>query len=182
MKRDGMNRVLVIGHCGAGKSTLAVELGKILDLPVIHLDRHFWNPGWVETEREAWREKVRALISGDRWIIDGNYDGTLDIRLPRADTVIFLDFPTRICMWRIARRIISGYGKTRHDLAPGCPEKIDWEFILYTWRFRRDIRPRVYAALSEYYSDGRLIVLTKPARVRALVASLGEGASGAQGS
>ena len=172
MNSRSMQRVLVIGHCGAGKSTLAVELGKILDLPVIHLDRHFWNPGWVETEKEAWREKVHQLVSGERWIIDGNYDGTLDIRLPRADTVIFLDFPTRVCMWRIARRIISGYGKTRHDLAPGCPEKIDGEFILYSWRFRRDILPKVHAALNRYYPHGRLIVLSKPAQVRALMTSM----------
>lgn len=169
-----MRRVLVIGHCGAGKSTLATELGSILDLPVIHLDQHFWNPGWVETEKGAWREKVRELVSGDRWIIDGNYDGTLDIRLPRADTVIFLDFPTRVCMWRIAKRIITGYGKSRPDLAPGCPEKIDWEFILYTWRFRRDIRPRVFAALEEYYRDRRLIVFTKPAEARAFVSSMND--------
>lgn len=167
-----MQRVLVIGHCGAGKSTLATRLGAMLDLPVIHLDRHFWNPGWVETERGAWREKVRKLVSGERWIIDGNYDGTLDIRLPRADTVIFLDFPTHVCLWRIAKRIISGYGKTRHDLAPGCPEQLDWEFIHYTWRFCRDVRPRVHAALKEYYSDGRLIVLSTRAEVAAFLLSM----------
>jgi adenylate kinase family enzyme len=167
-----MQRVLVIGHCGAGKSTLAATLGSILKLPVIYLDQHFWKPGWVETERMAWREKVRELVSSERWIIDGNYDGTLDIRLPRADTVIFLDFSTRVCLWRVAKRMISGYGKTRYDLASGCPEKVDWEFIVYTWRFRRDIRPRVYAALKEHYRDGRLIVLATPAEVAGFVASL----------
>ncbi|MDD4050498.1 MAG: hypothetical protein PHR28_01185 [candidate division Zixibacteria bacterium] len=167
-----MNRILVIGHAGAGKSTLAAKLGSILKLPVIHLDQHFWKPGWVETEQGAWREKVHQLVSGEKWIIDGNYDRTLDIRLPRADAVIFLDFPTRICMWRIMKRIISGYGKTRLDLAPGCPEKIDLEFLRWAWRFRRDVRPKVYAGLEKYYRGKELIILTTPAEVSAFLSSL----------
>lgn len=167
-----MNRILVIGHVGAGKSTLAAKLGMILNLPVIHLDQYFWNPGWVETEQATWRKKVNQLVSGEKWIIDGNYDSTLDIRLPRADAVIFLDFPTRICMWRIVKRIISGYGKTRPDLAPGCPEKIDFEFIRWAWRFRRDIRSRVYAALEKYYQGGKLIVLGTPDQVSAFLSAL----------
>jgi adenylate kinase family enzyme len=167
-----MNRVLVIGNAGAGKSTLAAKLGSILDLPVIHLDQHFWQPGWVETEQVAWRDKVHQLVSGERWIIDGNYDRTLDLRLPRADTVIYLDFPTRICLWQIAKRIISGYGRTRPDLAPGCPEKIDLEFLHWAWRFRRDVRPRVYAGIEEYYQGGKLIILTTPAEVSAFLSSM----------
>jgi len=167
-----MQRVLVIGHCGAGKSTLAAKLGSILKLPVVHLDQYFWKPGWVETEQDAWQEAVRRLVSGEQWIIDGNYDRTLDIRLPRADTVILLDFPTRICMWRIMKRVISGFGRTRPDLAPGCPEKIDLEFLRWAWRFRRDVRPRVFAALEKFYQGGELIILATPAEVSAFLSSL----------
>ncbi len=167
-----MQRVLVIGNSGAGKSTLASKLGERLRLPVIHLDQHFWKPGWVETKQDAWRDKVRELVSGETWIIDGNYDRTLDIRLPRADTVIYLDFPTRVCLWQIAKRIVFGYGKTRPDLAPGCPENIDFEFLRWAWRFRRDVRPRVYAGLEKLFPGGRLIILTSPAEVSAFLSSL----------
>ncbi len=167
-----MQRILIVGNAGAGKSTLAAKLGSILTLPVIHLDQHFWQPGWVETQQAAWRVKVGELVSGERWIIDGNYDRTLDIRLPRADTVIYLDFPTRTCVWQIVKRIITGYGRTRPDLAPGCPEKIDLEFLRWAWRFRRDVRPRVYASLEKFFHGEKLIILTAPAEVSAFLSSL----------
>jgi adenylate kinase family enzyme len=90
-----MKRVLVIGSPGGGKTTLSRELGKLLDLPVYHLDKLFWKPGWALSDDESFRALQRELVSKPRWIIDGNYDRTLDVRLPHADTVIHLDFPRR---------------------------------------------------------------------------------------
>ena len=144
-----MRRVLVIGPCGAGKSSLARRLGPILELPVIHLDSQFWRAGWVVTPEDEWRPKVRALIESEAWIIDGTFISTLPMRLEAADTVIFLDLRRRIYMLRILRRILSSYGRVRPDLAPGCPERLDLEFIRFAWRFDRDYMPRVELALRE---------------------------------
>ena len=92
-----MQRVLIIGPCGAGKSTLAAELGRILDLPVFHMDQLNWRPGWVESSKDEIRARLATITAEDRWLIDGNYGGTLDARLARADTVVYLDFPIRLC-------------------------------------------------------------------------------------
>jgi adenylate kinase family enzyme len=83
-----MRRVLVIGISGAGKSTFSQALATKTGLPLIHLDKEFWRPGWVQTPRQEWRARVSELAARERWIMDGNYDSSLDLRLPRADTVL----------------------------------------------------------------------------------------------
>jgi adenylate kinase family enzyme len=85
-----LQKVAIIGSCGAGKSTLAVNLGKKLDLPVIHLDAYYWQSGWQSADAQQWLQIQEELIRKNRWIIDGNYGGTLDIRLTAADTVLSL--------------------------------------------------------------------------------------------
>jgi len=85
------DRVAVIGCGGAGKSRLALALGRRLDLPVVHLDEHYWRPGWQPTDPSAWRALQERLVSRHSWVIDGNYLSTIDLRLGAADTVVFLD-------------------------------------------------------------------------------------------
>ena len=153
------HRVLVLGPCGAGKSTFAVKLGATTGLPVIHLDKEFWQPGWVMPPAETWRERVRELVAGDRWIIEGTYAGTLPLRLPRADTVFYLDYPRPLFMANILRRVFTHYGTVRPDLAADCPEHLDWEFLRYAWNFNRDVRPGLFAALAGH--EG-VHVLKKP--------------------
>ena len=97
-------RVVVTGMAGAGKSTFSRALSAKTGLPVIHLDVHFWKPGWVPTPDDEWREKQRGLLAGEEWIVDGNYHATLDLRLERADTVVFLDTPWWICARRAFAR------------------------------------------------------------------------------
>ena len=142
-----MRKVLVIGSCGSGKSVFSRRLGELTRLPVIHLDSHFWQPGWVETEKSAWKDRVTSLLAGEAWIIDGNYSGTMDLRLESCDTVIFLDLPRHICTWRVIKRVIQNYGRTREDLAPDCPEKFDLSFIKWTWNYRTRSRPAVIKRL-----------------------------------
>jgi adenylate kinase family enzyme len=84
--------VLVIGPGGAGKSTVAKRLGRILSLEVIHLDKFYWKPGWIEAPKEEWDVPIERLLAGESWIMDGNYSRTLERRLKSADTVVFLDF------------------------------------------------------------------------------------------
>jgi len=160
-----MKRVLVIGCPGAGKSTLAFKLGRLLDLPVIHLDKKFWQPGWAMTPSDIWRRKVAELVAQDMWVIDGTYDKSLDIRLPRADTVVLLDFPRHLCLWRVLKRVFTSLGYVRFDMAEGCPEHIDFGFFKWIWNYRRDYFPIINENLRKHFNNGNLIVLKSPDEV-----------------
>jgi adenylate kinase family enzyme len=118
-----MKKVLVIGSGGAGKSTLARDLGTLLNIAVIHLDALYWHPEWIETPRAEWRKLIEESLRRDAWIIDGNYSNTFDYRLEACDTVIFLDIAGPICLWRVLKRAILYRGKTRPDMAEGCHER-----------------------------------------------------------
>lgn len=148
--KDEMQRVLVIGISGAGKSTFSRALANMTGLPLIHLDKEFWRPGWVQTPRLDWRAKVTELAAGERWIMDGNYDSSLDLRLPRADTVLWFDYPMLRCLRRAMWRATTTYGRVRTDMAEGCAERIDLEFLRYIWTFNAKQRPRVVAALARF--------------------------------
>lgn len=156
----------MIGSSGAGKSTFAAELGRIVNLPVIHLDKEFWRPGWVMTDSDKWRERVSELVASDEWIVDGSYDGSLDIRLPRADTVVFLDYPRYLCFWRIFKRVATSLGHVRFDMAEGCPEQVDLGFIKWVWNYRRDHYPRIHEMLEKHFNKGNLILLKSPSEVQ----------------
>ena len=146
-----MRRVVILGNSGSGKSTLARAMGERLGLPVVHLDALFWQPGWKEPENEAFRARVAAAVAGDDWITDGNFVGrTFDLRLAKADLVIYLDQPRRVCLWRVLKRAWTDRGKRRPDLAEGCPEKLDWPFLEWVWTFERKSRPRIQSEAARY--------------------------------
>jgi adenylate kinase family enzyme len=145
-----MRRVLVIGISGAGKSTFSRALAARTGLPLIHLDKEFWRPGWTETPRPEWRARVAELAAGERWVMEGNYAGTFDLRLPRADAVLWFDYPAPRCLVRVLRRIGASYGQVRADMGAGCPERIDWEFLRYVMRFNKVERPKTVAALETF--------------------------------
>ncbi len=145
-----MKRILVIGNAGAGKSTFARRLGGTLALPVIHLDSYFWRPGWRTPETSAWREQLITLASSPAWVMDGNYINTFDIRMPRADSLVWLDHPRGICMRRVLMRTIIGYGRTRSDLADGCPDRFDIAFLSYVWNFPVKQRPRIIGGIAQF--------------------------------
>lgn len=169
-----MRRVLVVGSGGAGKSTFARALGERAGLPVVHLDRIFWNAGWVETPQPAWEERVRATIAADAWVLDGNFRSTLDLRLARADTCVFLDRSRFVCLARAMRRLAEYRGRTRPDLPEGCPEQMDLEFVLWIWNYPSAERPRVLAKLAEFEArGGRSVVLRSDAEAAAFLDAAG---------
>ena len=175
-----MNRVLVIGMPGGGKSTLSAELSRRLGLPLYHLDRLFWKPKWEQTPDNEF-EKIQAdLISRDRWIIDGSYTRTLGLRLTRADTVIHLDFARWLCLYRITKRVVTSYGKVRPDMGEDCPEHFDWEFYRWVWNYRRNHRPRIYDLLYEAQDRLNIVTLTKPSDVTLFLEQLAPAKSQAQ--
>lgn len=155
-----MKRVLIIGSCGAGKSTFARRLGEKTGLQVIHLDRLYWKPNWIETtDKTVWKAVVQKALAGDAWIIDGNYSGTLELRLEKCDTVIFLDMPRALCVYRILKRVAFHRPGARPDMADGCDERFDWEFIKWTWNYPSRSKPNVEALLKRCGNEKKIIRL-----------------------
>jgi adenylate kinase family enzyme len=133
-----VERVVVLGMSGAGKSTVATAVGRGLDLPVYHLDAIQWKPGWVARDPEELVTAVRALAAGDRWVIDGNYSSAaFDERLERADAVVVLQVSRKVALWRVLGRFWRHRGRTRPDLGEGKPEKLDWDFVRWIWDWER---------------------------------------------
>lgn len=168
-----MRKLLLIGPGGSGKSTLAAAMAARTKLPLVHLDTIFWHAGWVETPREEWTRTVEDLIQADAWIMDGNYGGTLDRRLAACDGVVFLDMPTYLCAWRILRRRWQFQGRSRPNMAEGCPEKLGLDFVYWvlTYRYRR--RPAILAKLRLARAAGKhVVVLASRRDVQAFLAAL----------
>lgn len=159
-----MNRILIVGSGGAGKTTLAIQLAKLLNLEVIHLDQHYWNSGWRENTPEEWNAKVQNLIAKDRWVMDGNYSGTLEIRAKSADTIIFLDFSTWTCLWGIFWRRIQYHGRTRPSMPENCPERLDGEFFRYVGNYRRTRRGPMLERLKRYTSQNTKVLIFRNRR------------------
>jgi adenylate kinase family enzyme len=158
-----MERVLILGCCGAGKSTFAKQLQTATGLPLIHLDQVHWLPNWVELDIETFRQKLEPLVEQPRWIMDGNFAATLDVRLAKADTVIYLDTPTWKCLWRVVKRVWHYNGRPRPDMPEGCNERWDWEFIHYIVAFNSVKRPKIMKKI-EAVAAGKTIRILKTDR------------------
>lgn len=161
-----MQRIILIGSGGAGKSTLARQLGERLNIPVIHLDAYFWNPGWTQTPRTEWEKTLATLLTTKHWVMDGNYSNTLAMRAPHADTIIFLDFSRYRCLWRAVKRILRYYGRTRPDMGPDCPERFDLEFLRWIWDFPKQSRPLLIQAIEQHKSEKQVLIFRKPKEVQ----------------
>jgi adenylate kinase family enzyme len=164
-------RVVVTGMAGAGKSTFSRALSAKTGLPVIHLDVHFWKPGWVMPSEEEWRDKQRGLLAGEEWIADGNYYATLADRLERADTVVFLDTPWWVCA---RRAFVRGVRKrpASFQLPNGCQDSA-WRRLREEWvlagricRVRRSERERELGIVSQHGNHVTLYVLRSNRAVR----------------
>jgi adenylate kinase family enzyme len=155
---------MVVGSGGSGKSTFADALGERTGLPVVHLDRHFWRPGWVETPRDEWRAVQAEMVAADEWILDGNYSSTIDVRLTRADTMILLDLSRWRCLGRILIRTLRQLGE---DItAPGCPDRFEWEFTRWVWSYPDRSRPKILAAAERRATELDFVRLRGPSEVR----------------
>ena len=159
MKISKTERILVIGCCGAGKSTFSKELEKIINLPVIHLDKYYHKPNWEEPAKEEWNKTLYRLVNKKRWIMDGNYSDSFDIRIPRAATIIYLDYSSLRCFIRVIKRIIKDYGKKRNDMAEGCKENLDVSFLKFVLTFNYKNRSKIYKRLEKVKNTKKVIVL-----------------------
>ena len=166
-----MRRVLVIGSGGAGKSTFAKRLGQRVGIDVKHLDRFYWRAGWQEPAKEEWLQTVTELSRGDSWIMDGNFGGTLELRLQHCDTIIFLDMPRLLCVWRIVKRRLLYRNRSRPDMAEGCSERLNWEFVQWIWNYSRRSRPKVVKLLEEHSQSKQVVWLRSNAEMERFLAS-----------
>ena len=158
-----MERVMIIGCGGSGKSTLARALGEKTGLPVIHLDQIWWAPGnWQHMDRGEFEAILREEMEKPQWILDGNFRRTLELRLEKCDTVIYLDFNRFTCLRSWMCRVIKNWGHARPDMAEGCNEKFDPEFALWIWNFNKNYRRRFHELLDN--QEGKQIYVLKNRR------------------
>ena len=148
-----MKKIIVIGCPGSGKSTLSKELHRRTGLPLYHLDMMCWNADRTRVEKEVFLERLSAVLEEDEWIIDGNYQSTMDLRMQECDTVIFLDYPLDVCLAGILER----RGKPRSDMPWVEPKQYDEEFIEFIKNYNFKSRPQVIKLLDAYSYKNILI-------------------------
>ena len=143
-----MQKVIVIGCPGSGKSTFSRALHEATKLPLIHLDMLFWNADRTTVTHEVFDQRLEKVMDGECWIIDGNYSRTMELRMAACDTVFFLDYPTEVCLESIRNR----RGKPRPDMP--WIEQVDdpdyEEFLAFISNFNYDRRPQVMSLLDKY--------------------------------
>jgi len=168
------SRILILGCSGSGKSTLSNAIHQKTNLPIIHLDQAYWKAGWVEPSKEEWEARVQKLIQAPAWIMDGNYSSSLDIRTPRAELIIFLDVPTWKSLWRALKRIWKYHGRVRPDMALGCPERFNWEFMHYILRYNWISRPRILRKLKALPEEKQVFILKSDREVQNLLKAISQ--------
>ena len=168
------SRIIIVGSGGSGKSWLGKQLAKVTGYPLFHLDTEHWKPGWVQSSKEEKIARQNEIISGDKWIIDGNYGSTMEIRFAAAELVIFLDLSRIICAISVIRR----HGKKRPDLPDyleesGIFSKDSREFFKWVWSYPKTGRKTVMA-LKEKYPDKAFLQIKTRREVRKLLKAWGE--------
>jgi adenylate kinase family enzyme len=168
-----MQRIVILGCSGTGKSTLARQVGERLGLPVVHLDALFWGPGWTEPDNAVFRERVKAALAQGRWVSEGVYiSRTFDLRLPHAELIVWLDQPRWLRFVRVAWRAFRYRKGGRVDIGPDCPENLEPRFLRYIWSFDRVTRPRIEAELARLAPQTPVLRLNGDRQIAAWLESM----------
>ncbi|MGF6171839.1 AAA family ATPase [Ensifer sp. 4252] len=167
-------RILVVGCSGGGKSTLSQKLARHFHLTYISIDRDIlWLPGWVQRDRAEQRRRIVESIAADHWIMDGTNPSTFDVRVPRSDVVIWVRMPRLLCVWGVVTRWLKYLGRTRPEMAPGCIEKVDWEFLEFIWTFEDEFSPRIVAGIAQHGPNVPVLQLKSRRQMQRLLDLLG---------
>jgi adenylate kinase family enzyme len=149
-----MKRVIVIGCPGSGKSTFAAALHNKTEIPLYHLDMMYWNADRTTVEREVFLARLGEVLERDEWIIDGNYQSTMEMRIKECDKIILLDYPTEVCIQGAVSRIGMGRG----DI-PWTESKLDSQFEKEIREFKTKRLPQIYLLLDKYSGEKSVTVL-----------------------
>ena len=152
-----MEKVIIIGCPGSGKSTFGRKLKQITGLPLYHLDMMFWNDDKTTVSREVFIKRLQEVMSTSKWIIDGNYGSTMEMRIKDCDTVFFLDYSTEVCIEGIELR----KGQARSDMPWVENDNTDEDFIDFINRYNSESRPKVLDLLKKYSSKNIIIFQTR---------------------
>jgi hypothetical protein len=156
-----LKRIAVIGPIGAGKSRLAGQLGAKLSVPVVHLDRVYWKPGWVRTPQDEWVAAQRREVAKESWIVEAQYDDMLPDWIDAADTIVYLDVSPLKCLWRVSRRRLDAQPAAGAPAGsePGPVHRALRKFFRNQWEYRRKVRPELVADLERRRNGQRVVVL-----------------------
>jgi len=144
-----MQKILIIGSNGAGKSTFSYRLAEKTGLPLTHIDQIYWRGNWEITPRAEFERTVEEIARGEKWIIEGNNMRSLHQRMRYADAVIWFDFPPAQCVWNVLQREIRYWGKVRPDMPATCISRLEWSFLKLVWGFNRQHRSRIEQCIKE---------------------------------
>ena len=150
------NRIIVLGCSGSGKSTFARRLHACTNLPLIHLDNVWWKADRTHISREEFDHRLEKLLQGDKWIIDGDYSRTYEVRFRSCDTIIFLDYSEEECM----NGIIDRVGKSRSDI-PWTEHQLDPELVKLVRNYHKANRPVIYSLIDQYPEKKTVIFKTR---------------------
>lgn len=155
------NRVMVIGNSGVGKTTLSLKIAARFDLPYLSLDRDVrWLPGWRVRDRGEQRRIVCDLVGRDRWVMDGTSPSTFELRVPRAELIVWVRLSRTRALSGLAKRVARNFGRVRPAMAEGCPEPLpDLEFLRFIWNFERDTAPHIERAIEAFGRDAPVVLL-----------------------
>jgi len=152
-RSDRMEKVIIIGCPGSGKSTFGRELKRITGLPLYHLDMMYWNEDRTTVSKEIFIERLQEAMSNSKWIIDGNYGGSMEMRIKECDTVFFLDYATELCIQGIESR----KGQPRSDMPWIENDNTDNDFISFINNYNSESRPKVLDLMKKYASKNIIV-------------------------
>lgn len=147
--RPNIQRIMIIGRSGSGKSTFGIKLSKIVNIPIYHLDKYFFESNWVARNYQEFVSSQIEIASNASWIIDGNSTRSYEVRYERADLCLYFNFRRRLCYWRVFKRLFDK-NPNIDDRAPNCQETVRWPLLKYMWSFESRVNPILQLLRSKY--------------------------------